>query len=135
MVLSRFQGVVGVITPQNEVVSNNSKTLTLMIDELRKRGLLAVLMHRSYNAEQAEAMKGKGDTSIIADMVIDEGMNAKAMQEALAQAETLAKERKHILLVVKATPGSLQALSQWEPTLKQKNIQLAPASASVKLGS
>lgn len=134
-ILARIQGAVGIITPKDEVATSNVSAFSTMLDELAKRGLLAAVTNTNTTSERDDVLKIRKTFTFVADVVIDESMNATMLRAALEKAETLAKQQGHVLLTVKATPGALQALAAWESTLEGKGIQLAPASALADLNS
>ena len=118
-VLSRFAGFVGLLLPQD---ASDAEVIRKPLGEATERGLM-LLDFTGAEATKAEAPQLK------IDQVVDESLTKNALDDKLATLEATAKTKGYAIGVAKPYPITLQQLTEWQKTLEQKGILLAPVSA------
>ena len=126
--MSRYTGYVGVTNHMGEKFEATSESLTPVLEELKRRGLLYVDDGSVKDSTVSQIAGAIGLDYSVANVQIDPGNLAKQ----LAQLETTAKERGAAIGVVKATPATVKQLSDWAAKLEAKGFVLVPVSAAVR---
>ena len=126
--MSRYTGYVGVTNHMGEKFEATSESLTPVLEELKRRGLLYVDDGSAKDSTVSQIAGAIGLDYSVANVQIDSGNLAKQ----LAQLETTAKERGAAIGVVKATPATVKQLSDWAAKLEAKGFVLVPVSAAVR---
>ena len=126
--MSRYTGYVGVTNHMGEKFEATSESLTPVLEELKRRGLLYVDDGSAKDSTVSQIAGAIGLDYSVANVQIDPGNLAKQ----LAQLETTAKERGAAIGVVKATPATVKQLSDWTAKLEAKGFVLVPVSAAVR---
>ena len=126
--MSRYTGYVGVTNHMGEKFEATSESLTPVLEELKRRGLLYVDDGSAKDSTVRQIAGAIGIDYSVANVQIDSGNLAKQ----LAQLETTAKERGAAIGVVKATPATVKQLSDWAAKLEAKGFVLVPVSAAVR---
>ena len=126
--MSRYTGYVGVTNHMGEKFEATSESLTPVLEELKRRGLLYVDDGSAKDSTVSQIAGAIGLDYSVANVQIDPGNLAKQ----LAQLETTAKERGAAIGVVKATPATVKQLSDWAAKLEAKGFVLVPVSAAVR---
>ena len=126
--MSRYTGYVGVTNHMGEKFEATSESLTPVLEELKRRGLLYVDDGSAKDSTVRQIADAIGIDYSVANVQIDSGNLAKQ----LAQLETTAKERGAAIGVVKATPATVKQLSDWAAKLEAKGFVLVPVSAAVR---
>jgi polysaccharide deacetylase 2 family uncharacterized protein YibQ len=126
-VLSRIQGYVGAIGAEGSQLGERFASLPeeigLVVDELRKRGLLYV----DPRAGSPPPAQGWGRS---VDVIVDEPMTAADVETKLAQLVQIARTRGSALGFAGAPrPVVLQRLAVWAANLQADGLALAPVSA------
>ena len=126
--MSRYTGYVGVTNHMGEKFEATSESLTPVLEELKRRGLLYVDDGSAKDSTVSQIARAIGLDYSVANVQIDPGNLAKQ----LAQLEAAAKERGAAIGVVKATPATVKQLSDWAAKLEAKGFVLVPVSAAVR---
>jgi polysaccharide deacetylase 2 family uncharacterized protein YibQ len=126
--MSRYTGYVGVTNHMGDKFEATSDSLTPMLEELKRRGLLYVDDGSVKDSTVSQVAGAIGLDYSVASMQIDPGNLAKQ----LAQLEATAKERGSAIGVVKASPATVKQLSDWAAKLEAKGFVLVPVSAAVR---
>ena len=126
--MSRYTGYVGVTNHMGEKFEATSESLTPVLEELKRRGLLYVDDGSAKDSTVSQIAGAIGLDYSVANVQIDPGN----LPKQLAQLETTAKERGAAIGVVKATPATVKQLSDWAAKLEAKGFVLVPVSAAVR---
>ena len=126
--MSRYTGYVGVTNHMGEKFEATSESMTPVLEELKRRGLLYVDDGSAKDSTVSQIAGAIGLDYSVANVQIDPSNLAKQ----LAQLETTAKERGAAIGVVKATPATVKQLSDWAAKLEAKGFVLVPVSAAVR---
>ena len=126
--MSRYTGYVGVTNHMGEKFEATSASLTPVLEELKRRGLLYVDDGSVKDSTVSQIAGTIGLDYSVASVQID----ASNLAKQLAQLEATAKERGAAIGVVKATPATVKQLSDWAAKLQAKGFVLVPVSAAVR---
>ncbi|OFW71859.1 MAG: hypothetical protein A2W02_01295 [Alphaproteobacteria bacterium RBG_16_64_48] len=126
--MSRYTGYVGVTNHMGAKFEVTSASLTPVLEELKRRGLLYVDDGSVKDSTAGQIAGAIGLDYSVVSVQIDAGNVAKQ----LAQLETAAKERGAAIGVVKATPATIKQLADWANKLEAKGFVLVPVSAAVR---
>jgi polysaccharide deacetylase 2 family uncharacterized protein YibQ len=126
--MSRYTGYVGVTNHMGEKFEVTSASLTPVLEELKRRGLLYVDDGSVKDSTVSQIAGTIGLDYSVASVQID----ASNLAKELAQLEATAKERGAAIGVVKATPATVKQLSDWAAKLQAKGFVLVPVSAAVR---
>lgn len=124
--MSRSTGYVGLINYMGKAFSRPNTTLKLLFSELSKRGLLFInSLGLEYNIGEEEAFEN-GVPYLSVDLIVDEIKTEKAIEQQLRSLELLSKEFGYAIGIIHNYPFSIKKFTEWEKTLKNKNIELVP---------
>ena len=126
--MSRYTGYVGVTNHMGAKFEVTSASLTPVLEELKRRGLLYVDDGSVKDSTAGQIAGAIGLDYSVVSVQIDAGNVAKQ----LAQLETAAKERGAAIGVAKATPATIKQLVDWANKLEAKGFVLVPVSAAVR---
>ena len=126
--MSRYTGYVGVTNHMGDKFEATSASLTPVLEELKRRGLLYVDDGSVKDSTATQIATAIGLDYSVASVQMDAANVAKQ----LAQLETTAKERGAAIGVVRATPVTVKQLSDWAAKLGAKGFVLVPVSAAVR---
>ncbi|HEY8299770.1 MAG TPA: divergent polysaccharide deacetylase family protein [Methyloceanibacter sp.] len=126
--MSRYTGYVGVTNHMGEKFEAASQSMTPVLEELKRRGLLYIDDGSVKESTVSQIAGTIGLDYSVVSVQIDAGNLAKQ----LAQLEATAKERGAAIGVVKATSATVKQLSDWAAKLQAKGFVLVPVSAAVR---
>ena len=126
--MSRYTGYVGVTNHMGEKFEATSASLTPVLEELKRRGLLYV----DDGSVKESTVSQIAGTIGLDYSVVSVQIDASNLAKQLAQLEATAKERGAAIGVVKATPATVKQLSDWAAKLQAKGFVLVPVSAAVR---
>ena len=129
--MSRYTGYVGVTNHMGEKFETASPSLTPVLEELKRRGLLYVDDGGpSSTAGQIAGTIGL-DYSLVS-VQIDGSQSAAEIAKQLAKLEGMAKERGIAIGVVRLKSTTAKQITEWAGKLEGKGIVLVPVSAAVQ---
>ena len=126
--MSRYTGYVGVTNHMGEKFEVTSASLTPVMEELKRRGLLYIDDGSVKDSTAGQIAGAIGLDYSVVSVQIDAGNVAKQ----LAELEAAAKQRGAAIGVVKATPATVKQLADWANKLEGKGFVLVPVSAAVR---
>ncbi len=126
--MSRYTGYVGVTNHMGEKFEATSASLTPVLEEVKRRGLLYVDDGSVKDSTATDIATAIGLDYSVVNVQIDPGSVARQLTEL----EAAAKERGAAIGVVKATPATVKQLSDWAAKLEAKGFVLVPVSAAVR---
>ncbi len=127
--MSRFVGYVGVINYLGARFTSVEAALTPVLRELAARGV-AFVDDGSSPQSLAPAIGSHVDAEIArADIVLDADPRPDAIEKALGDLETIARQKGSALGVASAIPQSLERIARFARGLEQRGIALVPASS------
>ena len=126
--MSRYTGYVGVTNHMGAKFEVTSTSLTPVLEELKRRGLLYVDDGSVQGSTAGQIAGAIGLDYSVVSVQIDAGNVAKQ----LAELEAAAKQRGAAIGVIKATPATIKQLVDWANKLEAKGFVLVPVSAAVR---
>ncbi|MCW8861024.1 MAG: divergent polysaccharide deacetylase family protein [Rhodospirillales bacterium] len=129
-VMGKGSGYVGLVTEMGSQFSDSEKHLKPIMETLRDRGLMLVDAG-DQNVSKAPAMASElGVPRAIVNIVLDNDPAPEAIRARLAELESVAKEYFVAIAIAQPYPSTIAVLREWSMTVKDRNIALAPLSAS-----
>jgi uncharacterized protein len=126
--MSRYTGYVGVTNHMGAKFQASAESMTPVLEELKRRGLLYVDGEATKDSPTEKAAKAIGLDYFAANVQIDAGDTA----QQLAKLEQAAKERGAAIGVVRLKPATAKQITDWAAKLEGKGIVLVPVSAAVR---
>jgi hypothetical protein len=103
------------------------------MDELKARGLLFLDSLTAGNSVAGEMAALRGVPYAVRDVFLDnQPDDAAAIHRQLAILEQTARERGYAIGIGHPHDGTLDALAQWIPEMRQRGFALVPVSAIVR---
>ena len=131
--LARATNYVGFVTPPDPAFIKAEQDMRPLMTRIYGRGLGfmdGALMPSLIPQTMAQSMGAAyGTIDIWADATADRA----SIADALAQAETLARQQGYAAVVIRPYPLSYQMIQEWTATLADKGFVLAPLSAQTGL--
>lgn len=127
--MSRGTNYVGLVAVMGGRFGVTRPSLEPILDELKKRGLLYVDNHAADESVAGELGRDLGMAWALADRRLDGEANAAAIDQSLAELETLAAKDGAALGLGTVYPMTIERVIAWAPTLEKKGLALAPATA------
>ncbi len=130
-ILSRVTGYVGVTNHMGTKFQAARSALQPVLKEIGKRGLLYV---DNGTSQRSTAKKTAEDLNLgfaKSEINIDAAKTGDGIDAALAKLESIAKENGLAIAVASSLPITIDRLSEWAKTLKDKDLVLIPLSAAI----
>lgn len=127
--LGGMSGYVGIFTTHGTKFNQSEHHVTNLMETLKTRGLMVVeggplkKSEMPKAAAKAEVPRAKADLSELADL------SPAGIKAYLAKAESLARERSAVVVVVEPYPSVVRALPGWLASLAAKKIVVVPVTA------
>jgi uncharacterized protein len=126
--MSRYTGYVGVTNHMGAKFQASAESMTPVLEELKRRGLLYIDSEATKDSPTEKVAKAIGLDYFAANVQIDAGDTA----QQLAKLEQAAKERGAAIGVVRLKPATAKQITDWAAKLQGKGIVLVPVSAAVR---
>ena len=127
----RVSHYVGMNNHMGSKLTQDADAMEIVMTRLEEEGLLFV-DSRTISTSVAEEIADQHNIPhATRDIFIDHVATEAFVHEALADAERLAKEEGVAVIIGHPKAVTINALSEWLPTLQDKGIRLAPVSAIV----
>lgn len=130
--LSRFTGYVGVMNYQGARFTSEPGALAPVLSAVKSRGLMYV---DNGASNRSLAPKLAGDAALpnaLATRNIDPVQSPEIIASSFKALETAAKDEGRAVGVASGFPVTVDALSNWAATLKDKGVTLVPVSAMAR---
>jgi polysaccharide deacetylase 2 family uncharacterized protein YibQ len=124
--MSRFQGYVGIENAMGARFRSSEQSLTPVLREAAKRGLIFVDDGSSPRSLAARISGANNAPFAKADMVIDAVATPVEIDRALGRLETAAREHGAAVGVSSALPASIEHIAKWAKGLESRGIVLVP---------
>ena len=130
--LNRFEGYVGINNHMGSRFTRDTVGMTVVMEELAKRGLL-FLDSRTSGKTVAAALAAQHRVPFDERNVFLDAEDRPGEAEArLKELESLARRHGHAIAIGHPKERTLAALDAWLPTLAAKGLVLSPLSAVVR---
>ena len=130
--LARFDSYVGVDNHMGTEFAQDTPAMRVVMDELRRHGLLYLDARAVPTAPVAVAAHDFGVPYVARDIFLDGEQAAISVDSRLAQLVKLARERGSAIAIGHAHDETLAALQRWVPTLSRQGVVLVPLTAVIK---
>ena len=128
--MSRYTGYVGITNHMGAKFETTREAMLPVLEEVKRRGLL-YLGDGSVKDSAGEPIAGTiGLDYAVANVRLDDSSGGLA--KALAELETVARERGTAIGIAKAKATTVKQLADWADKLEAKGLVLVPVSAAMR---
>ena len=125
-ILDRIDSYVGVMNYMGARFSSDELVGTDFMRELARNGLIYLENGASARSQLNAIAANMQVPNLRADLIIDARGRSQDIETRLVQLETIAQEQGHALGVASAFPVSIQTITEWTQTLRQRGFALVP---------
>ena len=129
--LTRIPGHVGINNHMGSRYTSHEKGMQLVMEELRRRGLLFLDSRTSRKTVGAKLAKIYRVPHAVRNLFLDHDPTPEIIREQLAKLERIAKKKGYAVAIGHPREATIEALSQWLPVLAEKGVVLVPISAII----
>lgn len=130
-IFKSFEGYTGINNHMGSRLTQNSKAMRTIMNALAARGLYFVDSKTIANSVAGQEAMHAGVPFAQRDVFLDHEDNAAFVQNALAKLERVAKTKGIAIAIGHPKKHTVTALKQWLPTLKERGLEIIPASKAV----
>jgi hypothetical protein len=124
--MSRLQGYVGIISYMGARFTASDKSLTPVMRETAKRGLIYVDDGASPRSVAGQLAASQSLPFAKTDVVIDSAPTAVEIDRALARLEMLARDHGTAVGLATALPGTVARIAEWAKKVEARGFVLVP---------
>lgn len=125
-VLSRADGVAGVLAGTEEKFTANSKAMQWLVAELKNQQHPLAYLAQPVNAH---LQQGKAGSLLVIDRLLDAKLEAEEIDAQLKELEELARRTGKASALARPYPLTIERLKKWSAEAKNKGLRLVPLSA------
>jgi hypothetical protein len=129
--MSRFQGYVGVASYMGSRFTASEPSLSPMLREVAKRGLMYLDDGASPRSLAGQIATGNGLAFAKASVIVDAVPTPNEVDRALMRLETMARDNGIAVGVASALPVSIARIAKWAKLAEARGFLLVPISAAV----
>jgi polysaccharide deacetylase 2 family uncharacterized protein YibQ len=134
--MARFQGYVGLINYMGTKFTASTQSLTPVLIDAAKRGLIYVDDGSSARSVASEVAGGHNVSFAKTNIVLDAEPTPQAIDQALARLEMGARDRGVAIGFANAQPAAIARITDWAKQVESRGFVLVPISmAAVKAKS
>lgn len=130
--LDRFSGYVGINNHMGSKFTAYAPGMTLVMQELRRRGLLFIDSLTTEHSVGLELAHRFGIPTAGRNVFLDNAGDLISVDTQLAQTEAVARKKGNAIAIGHPRDATIQALAAWLPTLEKKGFVLVPVTAVVR---
>lgn len=130
--LSQFEGYVGINNHMGSAFTEDPRGLSLILNEVQKKGLLVLDSLTSRGSLFAKMAAERNIPNATRDVFLDNEQDVDYILGQLKKLENKARIRGNAIAIGHPYSQTIEALSIWLPTLKQKGIVVVPLSHLIK---
>jgi len=130
--LAPFEQYVGVNNHMGSKFTANRAGMEIVVDEMKKRGLLFLDSRTSAQSVGAEIATAAGVPNASRNVFLDDVMSSDNVWHQLGEVEKVAHRNGYVIAIGHPHDNTLSALAQWLPSLKEKGLVLVPLTAIVR---
>ncbi|MGE0108333.1 MAG: divergent polysaccharide deacetylase family protein [Bdellovibrionales bacterium] len=130
--LSAGIGYVGVTTMTGSRFLSDPQKIRPILQEVKQRGLMVFDAEISSYSALFELAQEYHVPATMNSLKIDQNLTPYDIEQALLRVEKIARAKGHVVAIASPLPLTLDQISSWIQTLKEKGFVLAPLSAVVK---
>ena len=128
-IFKRFNGFVGINNHMGSRFTSDPKAMAVVMDEVRKRGLLFLDSRTSTETVGPVLAERYGVPLASRHVFLDNEPDPKYVLGQLYELEAFARRHGYAVGIGHPRAWTVQALRQWLPTLEKRGFQLVPISA------
>ncbi len=132
--LSRFEGYVGINNHMGSKFTGNTAGMQVVLQELKNRGLLFLDSVTTEKSVAPELARNLDLPFAVRNIFLDNEQSVPVILGQLARAEAHARKYGSAIAIGHPHDTTIEALSQWLPTLPGKGFVLVPLTTIVKAG-
>lgn len=133
--LNSFEGFVGINNHMGSRFTQDPERMAVVIDELRRRGLLWLDSRTTGNSAGLPLAEGFEVPAIGRDVFLDDENTPTAVARQLAELEALARRRGYAVAIGHPRDATIAALAQWLPAMAGRGFVLVPLTQLVRAKS
>ena len=127
--MSRFQGYVGVVNFMGNRFTASERSLTPVLYEITKRGLVYLDDGASPRSLASQIAGANSLPFAKAEVVLDAMPTPVNIDRALTRLEALARERGVAVGIASAAPAVIERIAQWAKAAEARGLLLVPITA------
>ena len=132
MYLDKWEGYVGINNHMGSKFTSDPGRMGVVMEELKARGLMWLDSKTTVNSAGPAAAAAANVPYVERDVFLDNVDSRPAVLEQLAALERTAKSRGFAIGIGHPHDATIEALSQWIPTLREAGISLVPVTEILK---
>lgn len=130
--LDRFSGYVGINNHMGSKFTAYAPGMTLVMEELRRRGLLFVDSLTTEHSVGLDLAHRFGIPTAGRNVFLDNAGDLISVDLQLSQTEEVARKKGNAIAIGHPRDATIQALAAWLPTLEAKGFVLVPVTTVVR---
>lgn len=130
--LAHFDAYVGVNNHMGSKFTAWRPGMEIVIDEMKKRGLLFLDSRTSAHSVAAELANAAGVPNAARQVFLDDVLSSDNVWQQLGETETIARRNGYAIAIGHPHDNTLAALEKWLPALKEKGLALVPLTTIVR---
>jgi polysaccharide deacetylase 2 family uncharacterized protein YibQ len=130
--LGRFGGYVGINNHMGSKFTADRPAMRLVMDELKRRGLMFLDSRTGADTEAANAAREVGVPVLSRDVFLDNDDEGAKVEAQFSRLEKLARTHGAAVAIGHPHPETLTILEKWIPQARAKGFTLVPLTAIVK---
>lgn len=130
--LDSFEGFAGVNNHMGSRFTAFRPGMETVMRQLKPRGLMFLDSKTTKESVGEQAAQDQAVPAIVRHIFLDDDESIDAVRRRLAEAEAVARRQGFVVAIGHPHEATLQALSEWLPTVQGKGLALAPATAVLR---
>lgn len=130
--LGRFDGMIGLNNHMGSRFTQDPAGMKAVMEELSKRGLMFLDSMTSPKSVGVDEARRHGVPALARDVFIDNEETYDAVMAQLHRTEQVARKQGNAIAIGHPHDATIDALTAWLPTLKDKGLVLVPISAILR---
>ena len=130
--LDSFEGFAGVNNHMGSRFTAFRPGMETVMRQLRPRGLMFLDSRTTRESVGEQTAQDQSVPVIVRHVFLDDDESIEAVRRKLADAEAVARRQGFVVAIGHPHETTLQALSEWLPTVQGKGLALAPATAVLR---
>ena len=131
-ILGRFSGYVGVNNHMGSRFTADTRAMTVVITELKRRGVLWLDSRTTHDTVGPSLARQIGVPFAERQIFLDNENTLSHVRRMLQTLEALARRQGYALGIGHPRDATLAALKEWLPEMKRKGLVLVPVSSIVR---
>jgi polysaccharide deacetylase 2 family uncharacterized protein YibQ len=130
--LSHFDSYVGVNNHMGSKFTAARPGMEIVIDEMKRRGLLFLDSRTSAQSVGAELAAASGVPNASRHIFLDDVLSSDNVWHQLGELEKVARRNGYAIAIGHPHDNTLNALAEWLPSLREKGLVLVPITTIVR---